>query len=203
MNWTEAESQLQKDSNIGPLIRRFGHCSIKKRPKSRYYISLVRAIIGQQLSVKAAATIYGRLEDLLNSNITPGNVLTTHGNSFRKAGLSRGKVVYIKDLAQKVQNNEVEIYKMDKLDNEIVVKELVAVKGIGQWTAEMFLMFSLARPDIFPIDDLGLRNGFKKTIGNYKPENMVRYAKRWSPYRSVASWYLWRSLEVGPPEQIA
>ncbi len=194
--WAEARKALNEDKVIGPLIKKYGKCDLKKRPKSEYFESLVRAIVGQQLSVKAASTIYGRVEELLAGDISPERILSIDDEKFRSAGLSYRKVSYIKDLSEKVKSGEVEISKFDKLSNEKVTEELVAVKGIGNWTAEMFLMFALARSDIFPVDNLGIRNAFKKSINDKATEEeMEKYAKRWKPWRSYTSWYLWRSLE--------
>lgn len=198
MMWEESEKFLKKDKHIGPLVENYGHCEIVKRSKSQYFTSLVKVIVGQQLSVKAAATIYGRLEGLLKMEVTPENVLWTRKDRLRKVGLSEAKTKYVKDLARRVSDGNLDIHKMDHLDNETILKELIEVIGIGKWTAEMFMMFSLARPDIFPVDDLGLRNGFKRVVGDYKPERMVKYAQMWSPWRTIASWYLWRSLENEP-----
>jgi DNA-3-methyladenine glycosylase II len=196
--WIEAEKFLEKDKYIGPLIKKYGYCQIKKRPKSKYFESLVSAIIGQQLSVKAADTIFGRLKKTVGE-ITPNGVLKKRNLTLRNCGLSNAKVAYVKDLARSVKSGKVEIHKMDKLDDETIINELVAVKGIGPWTAEMFLMFTLARPDIFPIDDLGLGNGFKKVIGkSLKAKKKLAFSLRWKPWRTAASWYLWSSLENVP-----
>lgn len=193
--WKKREKTLKKDSCIGPLIKKYGHCSIRKEKKDRYFIDLVDAICGQQLSVKAAASIFGRVKEGLNQ-ITPKKILNTKDEKFRSWGLSRAKAVYIKDLAKKVKENEVEIKKLDKLEDERVREELIKVKGIGIWTADMFLMFTLARPDIFPIEDLGIRNGMKKLIKkDLDKEQMVRFAEKWAPNRTLASWYIWKSLD--------
>lgn len=197
--WDEAYIQFKNDKILAPLIQKYGPCEIQKRPKNLYFTSLVRAITGQQLSVKAAATIYGRVEELLKREITPEAILKVEDDKFRGAGLSYMKISYVKDLATKALSGELEINKMDDLEDHIVEKELIAVKGIGKWTAEMFLMFTLGRPDIFPVDDLGIRNAFKKLIDDKATnEEMEKYAQRWKPWRTVASWYLWRSLENEP-----
>jgi DNA-3-methyladenine glycosylase II len=184
--WSEAENRLSKDKYIGPLIKKWGHCAIKPIKKQKYFEDLVDAICSQQLSGKAAKTIFERVKKLL-VKITPEKVLIADEQDLRGCGLSWQKVSYIKDLATKVSNKDLDILILDKLPDEEVINKLVAVNGIGRWTAEMFLMFSLARPDIFPKDDLGIQKAMK----NLKIKN----PNRWKPHRTVASWYLWRSLE--------
>jgi DNA-3-methyladenine glycosylase II len=186
--WKEAESKLQKDKYIGPLIQKWGSCTIKPIKKSMYFEDLVDAICSQQLSGKAAKTIFGRVKKLL-IKITPDRILKTEDSKLREQGLSWQKVSYIKDLSLNIVNCKLKIENLDKLPDDEVIKELVQVKGIGRWTAEMFLMFSLARPDILPKDDLGIN----KALKNLKVKE--KDTEKWTPYRTVASWYLWRSLE--------
>ncbi len=193
--WKKAERFLLKDKYIGPLIKKYGHCKIKPGKKKDYFLDLVDAICSQQLSGKAAATIFGRVKDGLGE-LTPEKILRTKDEKFRKWGLSRQKTVYIKDLATKVKNGELKIKKLDRLPDEEVMKELVSVKGIGVWTAKMFLMFSLARPDIFPQEDLGIRTSIKKILKKeLKVGKLETFSLRWKPYRTIASWYLWAFLE--------
>lgn len=184
--WSEAEKFLAKDKYIGPLIEKWGSCTIKPLKKSQYFTDLVDAICSQQLSGKAAKTIFGRVKTFLGK-ITPENIISADTEDLRKCGLSYAKCKYVKDLATRTKSGELEVQKLDKLSDEEIIKELTAVKGIGRWTAEMFLMFSLARPDIFPKDDLGINKAMKKL--------KLKSSDRWKPYRTVASWYLWRSLE--------
>lgn len=192
----KAEEYLLKDIFLKPLIQKWGSCTIKQTPKKLYFEDLVDAICSQQLSGKAAETIFNRVK-LCLIKITPANILRKTDQKLRDCGLSWAKVQYIKDLAEHVKSKKLKITKLDKLSDNEVIKELVAVKGIGQWTAEMFLMFSLARPDIFPVDDLGIKKGFEKVTGKrWDKEKSAKFAeKNWKPHRSVASWYLWRSLE--------
>lgn len=193
--WDEAERFLVKDKYVGPLIKKHGPCKIKPSKKKDYFNNLVYAIVGQQLSGKAASTIFGRLKEKLGEEVVPEKILRVRKQTLRNCGLSFAKIDYVKDLARKVKSGEVELNKIDKLTNEEIIQELVAVKGIGPWTAEMFLMFSLVRPDVFPIDDLGIRNGMKKLLKkDIQPEQMVKFATRWKPWRTVASWYIWRSM---------
>lgn len=195
--WSDSEKFLLKDKYIKPLIKKWGHCTIKKSPKSEYFKDLLEAITNQQLSGKAASTIFGRVRDLCGGKISPEAILNLTEDQLRSAGLSFAKIGYLKDLAEKTKRGELTIQLLDKLPDDEVITKLVAVKGIGRWTAEMFLMFSLARPDVFPVDDLGIRKGFEKITGRkFDKEKSAKFAlKYWSPHRTVASWYLWRSLE--------
>jgi DNA-3-methyladenine glycosylase II len=195
--WQEAERHLRKDKIIGPLIKKYGSCQIAIRHHDSYFVDLVDAIVSQQLSVKAAATIYKRLTDRLNGQVNPTDILALSDQGIRDCGISWAKIKYIKDLSQRTMDGRLKTESLDKLTDEEVSRELVAVKGIGQWTADMFLMFTLARPDIFPIGDLGIRNGLKKLLKNENltNEQMVEMAKNWKPYRTVASWYIWSSFE--------
>lgn len=185
--WRKAEKFLSKDKHIGPLIKKWGHCTIRPRVHKDYFQSLCGEIIGQQLSGRVADVIFDRFEKALKSKITPEGILKIDGQKLRDCGMSWGKISFVKDLALKTKNGELQTKKLAKLPDDEVIKELVAVKGIGRWTAEMFLMFSLARADVFPVDDLGI----KKAMARLKLKN----SDRWKPYRTVASWYLWRSLE--------
>lgn len=195
--WQDAEKFFKNDKYIAPLIKKWGNCTIKPLPKSIYFEDLVDAICSQQLSGKAAKTIFGRVKEKLGGSITPLPIIKIDTEELRKCGLSYAKCSYVKDLAQKVKSREVKVESLDKVEDEEVIKELVAVKGIGRWTAEMFLMFSLARPDVFPVDDLGIKKGFEKTTGKkWNKVSSAKFAqKNWAPYRTIASWYLWRSLE--------
>ncbi len=186
--WKDAENKLQSDKFIGPLIKKWGSCTIKPLKKSIYFEDLIDAICSQQLSGKAAKTIFGRVKKLL-IKITPENILSKTDQELRDCGLSWQKVSYVKDLASKTSSGDIRVKSLDKLGDEEVISKLVAVKGIGRWTAEMFLMFSLARPDILPKDDLGIN----KALKNLKVKE--KDTEKWKPYRTVASWYLWRSLE--------
>jgi DNA-3-methyladenine glycosylase II len=192
-----AEKFLLKDKYIAPLIKKWGRCTIKVNPKSKYFKDLLEAITNQQLLGKAASTIFGRVRDLCKGGISPEAILKLSEARLRKAGLSYAKIKYIKDLSDKVKSEKLKVKSLDKLPDEEVRKQLVQVKGIGPWTADMFLMFSLGRPDIFPTEDLGIKNGFEKvTRKKFDKVKSAKFAeKNWAPYRTVASWYLWRSLE--------
>lgn len=155
--------------------------------------SLCRTIVGQQLAGKAARAIYTRFETLLNGEMIPENVLSLEPEKIRGAGLSWAKVRSVTDLSQKVKNREIHLEKLYEMENEEVIEELVKVKGIGRWTAEMFMMFNLGREDIFSWGDLGLKNGLKKYIGseNVSEEEMKKVVENWSPYKTFGAIAMW------------
>lgn len=194
--WDEAEKYLTKDKKMRLLIEKYGPCTIKPINKKDYFMDLVDAICSQQLSIKAATTIFNRIKAGLGGKITPKAILETKDEKLREFGLSWAKVSYVKDLAGHVEEKKLKINLLDSLSDEEVIQELVAVKGIGRWTAEMFLMFSLARADIFPVDDLGIKKGVEKITGRKLiGPALFKLGEDWAPYRTVASWYVWRSLE--------
>ncbi len=164
-----------------------------------YFIDLVDSIISQQLSGKAAATIFGRFKKLFkNEKITPEELIKLNDQTIRTAGISFSKIKYIKGIAEAVKNKDIDLKKLDNLTDEEVIGELIKLKGIGNWTAEMFLMFTLGRPDVFSTGDLGLQNAI---IKHYKLKNkptkdeLLRISEKWSPHRTIASRILWKSLE--------
>lgn len=164
-----------------------------------YFRELADSIVSQQLSGKAATTIFNRFLDLFpKRNLNPKAVLKIPDEKLRGVGLSRAKASYIKDLAAKVLDGTIELSHLQDLDDEKVIEELVAVKGIGRWTAEMFLMFTLGREDVFSAGDLGLMNGIKKLYGIEKPtkEQLLELESKWKPYRTTASRILWKSLTI-------
>ncbi|KKQ37053.1 MAG: DNA-3-methyladenine glycosylase [Candidatus Woesebacteria bacterium GW2011_GWA1_37_7] len=201
--WEEVEEYLLKDKYIGPLIKKYGHCKIKPKIHADYFQELIGDIIGQQLSGRVADVIYNRLKNKVKGNLTPGKILALNDQELRDCGMAWAKVRSIKDLADKVKNNKLHLTRLDMMSDAEVMKELTLVKGIGRWTAEMFLMFTLGRPDIFPDDDLGIRKGLRllRTSGSARmkkemtQEEMVKFVRRWKPYRTVASWYLWALLD--------
>jgi DNA-3-methyladenine glycosylase II len=190
------------DAVLAQLITRFGAFTV--RPHGDYYRQLVSSIIGQQLSVKAAASIKRRFTELYDGNFpTPGQILTTEAETLRAVGLSRSKALYVQDLARHVQDGRLQVDRLPALSNEEIIHELVAVKGIGEWTAHMFLIFALGRLDVLPVGDLGVRAGMKQAYGLGKlptPEECraIAATNQWHPYESVAAWYLWRLLDNEP-----
>ncbi|MDO8341301.1 MAG: DNA-3-methyladenine glycosylase 2 family protein [Candidatus Woesebacteria bacterium] len=195
--WKKAEEKLLKDKYVGPLIKEWGHCAIKPRIHTDYFQGLVGEIIGQQLSGKVAGVIYKRLKLKIRGILTVNKILFLPDDELRNCGMAWSKVRAIKDLALKIKDKKLHIRKLNELSDEIVEKELTNVKGIGPWTAQMFLMFTLGRADIFPTNDLGIKKGFEKVTGKkWDKIKSVKFAEKyWKPYRTVASWYLWRSLE--------
>lgn len=171
------------------------------RPRDAY-VALLRAIVGQQLSVKAARTIYERLLALFDGHEpTPAELLTADPDAMRAAGLSRPKVAYIRDLAQHVEDGSLHLDRLNELADDEVIAELTAVKGLGRWTAEMFLMFHLGRPDVLPVGDVGIQRAVRVAYGldaHPKPEELERIAEPWRPQRTLACLYLWRSLDNAP-----
>ena len=190
------------DPVMAELIERLGERSPARRrrgePKPDAYGALLRTVVGQQLSSKAARTIYGRILDLFDGKTpTPKQILAASESDLRGAGLSGRKVEYIRDLAAHVQNGELELDRLEELSDEEVIEEIVAVRGFGQWSAEMFLIFHLERPDVVSGGDLGIRKAVQLAYGLDEmptPAEVVEIAERWRPHRSLASIYLWESL---------
>src|SRR6476660_4839960 len=194
---------------MAALIERVGKIDLETRLRRRNeeappdaYGALLRAIVGQQLSTKAARTIHGRVLDIFDGHTpSPEELLEASEKDLRAAGLSGRKVEYIRDLAAHVISGELELDRLDDLDDEEVIAEIVAVRGLGQWTAEMFLMFHLERPDVLSGGDLGIRKAIQI---EYELEEMptptqaIEIGERWSPHRSLASLYLWESLAIAP-----
>jgi DNA-3-methyladenine glycosylase II len=182
----------------GALVRR----DLKRERPGDAYGTLLRSIVGQQLSTKAAATIYGRLLELFGGHApTPKQLLEADPEKMRAAGLSRAKVAYLRDLAQHVEEGTLELERLPDLPDEEVAAQLTAIKGLGQWTADMFLMFHLGRPDILPVGDQGIRRAIMVEYGLRKlpdAKRMQKIAKPWQPYRTLACLYLWSSLDNTP-----
>ena len=170
------------------------------QPPESYFVSLVESIISQQLSVKAADTIYNRFKKLFKKEeITPEEAINLPEEVIRAAGISYQKIKYIKDLADKTLASGIVFEQFEIMTDEEIIEELVKVKGIGRWTAEMFLMFSMGRPDVFSFGDLGLRNAIEKLYKlDHKPTQIEaeKIAEKWKPYRTTACRYLWKSLEL-------
>lgn len=200
---TEAMRHLQNaDPLLAPVIMRAGVCTME--PHQDYYRSLCDSIIGQQLSVKAAATIKRRFRELFGSVFPePSDILGKSIDELKTCGLSKAKATYIQDLAQHIIDGTLDLSRLDEQTNEAITKELVAVKGIGEWTAHMFLMFCMGRTDVLAVGDLGIRSAIKKLYGYDhlpSPAEITELAERkgWHPYESVACWYLWYSLDNSP-----
>ena len=201
---TEAERHLQRtDPVMARIIREIGPVRITRRPER--FQALVRAIIFQQLAGRAAQTILDRFVARIGTGRfpTPDQVIAAPEEVMRSAGLSRGKLSYIRDLAAHVRDGTINFRRFPRMDDEAVITELIRVRGIGRWTAEMFLMFNLCRPDVLPVDDLGLRNAATKAYGVKLPvgaKELREMGERWRPYRTAASWYLWQSTRIVTPD---
>jgi len=192
------------DAILAPLIKLSGLPTFA--PHRNYYQALVSSIISQQLSVKAAATINGRFIDLFHHFPTPEDILAKDFEELRSVGLSGQKTTYIRDLAARVSDGSVKFEHLDSLPNNQIITELTAVKGIGEWTVHMFLMFCMGRLDVLAFGDLGIRNAITKLYGfdsvcSADDIRAVALKYNWHPYESIACWYAWRSLENVPYEE--
>jgi len=192
-----ALKHLKKDPVLAEIISRTGPFGMQYREPS--FESLVRSIVYQQLSGKVASVIFGRLHAAAGEEqLTPAGIMKLRPQRMRKLGLSAQKTEYIRELAKHTRKGSIVFEHLSTLDDAAVIERLTAVKGIGVWTAQMFLMFALRREDVLPVADLGIRTAMKKAYGLNnlpKPVEMEEIASGWKPYTSIACWYLWRSLE--------
>ncbi|MFT7325539.1 MAG: DNA-3-methyladenine glycosylase II [Rhodoferax sp.] len=199
--WEEARKHLmKKDRVMKRLIPKFGEACLQTRGDA--FGTLARSIVGQQISVKAAQTVWDRFV-LLPETTTAANVLKLKVDDMRAAGLSMRKIEYLVDLALHFDNGAVHVKAWEAMDDEAIINELTAIRGIGRWTAQMFLIFHLMRPNILPLDDVGLINGISQSYfsGDVVSRSDAReVAAAWAPFCSVATWYIWRSLEPLPVE---
>jgi DNA-3-methyladenine glycosylase II len=190
--------QLKKDPVMAGLIDEY---TLEKWKYNRsIYEALLSAIVGQQLSVKAADTIWGRVETLLGKDLSPENIIKTEDQKFRDAGMSWAKIKYVNGIAEAHKNGEIDPEKINDMSDEEVITELTKLKGVGKWTVEMILIFTLKRPDVFSIGDVGLRNAVANLYGVDRDdlEEIEKISLKWKPYRSTASRYLWKSLQNEP-----
>jgi 3-methyladenine DNA glycosylase/8-oxoguanine DNA glycosylase len=196
-----ALTHLRKaDPVIAAIIDRVGPCRFAPVAEGTHFDAILKAIVYQQLSGSAAATIHGRVRALVDGERSVAKALQKLPDAkLRAAGLSRQKLAYVRDLARHVVEGELAIERLHELENEAIIASLTAVHGVGTWTAEMFLMFRLGRPDVLPVHDYGIRKAMQRAYRLRdlpKPKRMIELAERWSPHRTVACWYLWRSLEA-------
>jgi DNA-3-methyladenine glycosylase II len=195
--WDEACKHLvKKDRVMKRLIPQFGQACLQRR--SDPFITLARSIVGQQISVKAAQTIWDKFAKL-SKKLSPSAVLKLKVDDMRAAGLSARKIEYLVDLALHFDSRALNVKSWDAMDDDAIIAELVAIRGIGRWTAEMFLIFHMMRPNVLPLDDVGLQNGISQNYfsGEAVSRSEIReVAAAWGPYCSVATWYLWRSLDA-------
>jgi DNA-3-methyladenine glycosylase II len=199
--WDRAKRALmRRDPVMAAIVR--AHPKVFLVYRGEPFFTLTRAIVGQQISVKAAQSVWDRLRACVGE-MTPQNVLARKRPDLRACGLSDRKTEYIADLAQHFADGRIHVHRWPQMGDEEIIAELVEVRGIGRWTAEMFLMFNLLRPDVLPIDDLGLQRAICLQYfegRSVSPRTMRRVASAWAPWRSVATWYLWRSLDPIPVE---
>ncbi len=201
--WDEACRHLAKrDRVMKKLIPQFGEARLQSRGDA--FTTLARSIVGQQISVKAAQSVWDKLVLALaapSAKVPPALVLSRTTEDLRAAGLSARKVEYLRDLAQHFEAGQVHVRQWTQMDDEAIIEELVAIRGIGRWTAEMFLIFHLMRPNVMPLDDLGLLKGISENYFSGEPVSRAEareVGEAWAPYRSVATWYIWRSLDPLP-----
>jgi len=196
----KALNHLKKSDPVLAAIIASG-CPFKPSYHEPTFRALVRSIVFQQLAGAAARTIFNRLEAACNGDITPASILKLSDAQLRAVGLSKQKLSYVRSLAELTQGGEIVFEKLGGMEDEDIIEHLTRVKGIGRWTAQMFLMFALRRPDVMPHVDLGINSAIKKHYRKrkLKPPHIDKIAKTWQPYRSIACWYLWRSLD-GPIE---
>lgn len=198
--WHEACAYLiKKDRVMRKLIPQFGDACLQS--KGDPFVTLARSVVGQQISVQAAQTIWDRFAKLAKGKLLPGKVLKMKVDDMRACGLSARKIEYLVDLALHFDSGALHVKQWNGMDDEAIIAELVAIRGIGRWTAEMFLIFHLMRPNVLPLDDIGMLRGISENY--FSGEAVSRseakeVAVGWAPYRSVAVWYLWRSLDPLP-----
>jgi DNA-3-methyladenine glycosylase II len=197
VDWSAATTHLSRvDSKLAGVIQRAGPCTLK--PGRDCFWALCRAIISQQISGIVAVAISKRFKKLFpRSRPSPKQLLTLSDEQLRSAGLSRQKMAYLKDLAAHFADGKIPTRRFAKMSDEEIIQSLIPVKGIGRWTAEMFLIFVLNRTDLLPVDDLGVRKGFQKVYGlksEPKAAKMEQIAEKWRPWRTIGSWYMWRGM---------
>lgn len=199
--WPEATERLLEDPSFGPLVRTVGPVLLRPS-RGAPFESLAAAIVYQQLAGKAARTIHGRFVRALDGQVRPDTVLAAPEEELRGAGLSRAKLAAIRDLAAKAASGEVPLEDLASLDDRAVVERLTRVRGVGPWTAEMYLLFDLRRPDVWPVGDLGVRAGLGRVLGwtaAPTPGDMSLLGVGYRPWRSAVAWYCWRAVDVIPP----
>jgi DNA-3-methyladenine glycosylase II len=191
--WQDATNYLtDTDEIMAGLITSYPDEVLKNHNNA--FHTLMRAVVGQQISIKAADAIWQRLEAQLET-ISPSQFLTVGEDKLRQCGLSRQKISYLSAIARAFEEGTLTPSRWERMSDGEVVRQLVGIRGIGQWTAEMFLIFHLNRPDVLPLTDLGLLNAIQLHYGSLSKSEMLTLSQQWQPYRTVATWYLWRSLD--------
>ncbi len=194
---------MRRDRVLGDAIKGIGACGLAERQRKDHLSALVGAIVSQQLSTKAAATIFGRFVALFPEGHIPhaAAIHAIDDAALRGVGLSGQKVGYLRDLCARIGDGRLLLDELETLEDELVIERLTSVKGFGRWTAEMFLMFRLHRPDVLPVGDLGIVNAIQRLYGLRKrpdAKRILKLGEAWRPYRSVACWYLWQTLKNEP-----
>lgn len=199
--WLKAKKYLtQKDQKLGKIIDSYPNDFLFS--KSDPFLTLARSIVGQQISVRAAQSVWDKLVVKIG-RVSPKVIYETNSNKLKSAGLSRQKVLYLKNLSHAFINNNLKINLWNQMSDEEIISDLIKIKGIGRWTAEMFLIFNLCRADVFPLDDIGMIKALQKIYDLRYPidkKELEKIGYNWRPYRTVATWYLWRSLDPIPVE---
>ena len=199
--WPEATARLRQDPSFGPLVEEVGPVRLRP-PRGEPFGSLVSAITYQQLAGAAALTIHDRVVEVLHHDVRPATVLAADPQDLRGAGLSAAKLAAVRDLAEKVSAGEVVLEGFDSASDDEIRERLTRVRGIGPWTADMFLMFDLRRPDVWPVGDLGVRNGLARVLDLAEPPTPAEarlIGTGYRPWRSALAWYCWRAVEVITP----
>ncbi len=203
MNFKEIENGIthiyNNDPSLARIINISSPCNLK--PKRKHYLTFLRSIINQQLSSKSASAIYKRLLAYYNNNPLPEKIIQTPGKDIRKLGISNPKIKYIQDFSEKIINGEIHFRGLSKKSDSEIIEEFTKVKGIGEWTVQMFLIFNLCRLNVLPVNDQGIKRGAMITYGLKKlpdAKKLMQLSKKynWAPYNSIASWYLWSALEL-------
>lgn len=201
-SWAGAVAKLRRlDRKLAALVKKHGPCTLTPRPDR--FGTLVRAIIGQQISAKAAAAIDRKLREVAGAPHDPENLIALGASGLRSAGLSSVKAQYVLNLAEAVLSGAVPVDQFDREDDALIVEQLTSVKGIGVWTAEMFLIFALNRPDVLPVLDLSVRIGMQRHFEletTPKPKECLALGEIWRPYRTIAIWYIWEDYDGGTPK---
>ena len=197
--WKRATGELaSRDRVMRELIQRFDQCVLQSRGDA--FSTLARSIVGQQISVKAAESVWQKILSAI-PDVTPHTIHLAENDKLRACGLSVRKINYLRDLARHFRENKLEVSEWDTLDDETLIVQLIQVKGIGRWTAEMFLIFHMLRPNVLPLDDIGLQRAISQHYFSNErvdKKTICQLAESWQPWRSVATWYLWRSLDPLP-----
>ena len=199
--WKQANQELaQRDGVLRRLIKT--HSGLAMRSRGDAFVTLARSIVGQQISLKTAETVWQKILSTVPS-ISAKDIAGADSTALRNCGLSSNKALYLQDLAQSFLNGSLNVADWERLNDDELIAELTQVKGIGRWTAEMFLIFYMMRPDVLPLDDIGLQRAMSMHYNKNRPLSKLKMraiAKDWVPWRSVATWYLWRSLDPIPVE---